>query len=157
MGARGDGRRMTSWSTDMSLGDLAARFTDEVKLRAFDKYIDRKEEREILQWAADNGVDRASAEAALWEVCGRHDCLVESALLKQVRELLEGAISTRGEINEEMFAEAVANLARAARGRLKERQCKRLVIDLVETRKYKTNTSLFSNWLKKARLETGMT
>src|SRR5215212_4954900 len=57
-------------SPAMSIDDIKKRFTNEIKLRAYDdKYIDKGEEREILQIAIQLGVNIDSARGALASVC----------------------------------------------------------------------------------------
>src|SRR5436305_5207154 len=54
----------------MDLDTVKKRFVEEVKLRAFDdKYIDKNEEREILQIALQQGIGVDGARAALAQVC----------------------------------------------------------------------------------------
>ena len=50
----------------MTLDEVKKRFVEEVKLRAYDdKYIDKNEEREILQIAIQQGVGVDSGRSAL--------------------------------------------------------------------------------------------
>ena len=70
----------------MSLDDLKRRFVDEIKLRAYDdKYIDRNEEREILQIAIQQGISIDSARHALFQVCEHEGYVIESSLLKLIK------------------------------------------------------------------------
>ncbi len=66
----------------MSLDEVKKRFVEEVKLRAYDdKYIDKNEEREILQTALQQGVTVDSARAALAQVCESNGYVLESRVL----------------------------------------------------------------------------
>ena len=66
----------------MSIDDIKKRFTNEIKLRAYDdKYIDKGEEREILQIAIQLGVSIDSARPALFQVCNENDFVVESVIV----------------------------------------------------------------------------
>ena len=54
----------------MSIEAIKKRFVDEIKLRAYDdKYVDKNEEREILQIAIAEGIGIDSARQALGQVC----------------------------------------------------------------------------------------
>ena len=62
----------------MSLDEVKKRFMDEIKLRAYDdKYLDKTEEREILQIAIQQGSQRhcANAYAAIFEKVAARDKL----------------------------------------------------------------------------------
>ena len=57
----------------MSIEDIKKRFVDEIKLRAYDdKYVDKNEEREILQIAIQQGIGIDSARQALAQCCDHH-------------------------------------------------------------------------------------
>src|SRR5207253_159098 len=67
------------WLMTMSLDDVKKRFVEEVKLRAYDdKYIDKNEEREILQIAIQQGIGVDPARAALVQVCDSQGYVMES-------------------------------------------------------------------------------
>src|SRR5215212_3772783 len=67
----------------MALDDIKKRFVDEIKLRAYDdKYVDKNEEREILQVAIAQGISIDSARSALAQVCEHQGYVLESSLLK---------------------------------------------------------------------------
>src|SRR5881227_3253439 len=74
----------------MTLDEIKKRFVEEVKLRAYDdKYIDRTEEREILQIALQNGISVDSARAALAQVCESQDYVLETRVLTQLKDILD--------------------------------------------------------------------
>src|ERR1700693_585030 len=74
----------------MSLDEVKRQFVEQVKLRAYDdKYIDKNEEREILQIALQQGVTVDSARAALAQVCEAQNYVLESRALANVKEVIE--------------------------------------------------------------------
>ena len=74
----------------MNLDEVKRQFVEQVKLRAYDdKYIDKNEEREILQIALQQGITVDSARAALAQVCEAHTYVLETVALKAVKELIE--------------------------------------------------------------------
>ena len=70
----------------MTLDEVKPQFVEQVKLRAYDdKYIDKGEERDILQLALQQGVTVDSARAALAQVCESNGYVLESTALKAVK------------------------------------------------------------------------
>src|SRR6201988_3744094 len=88
----------------MSIDEIKKRFVNEIKMRAYDdKYIDRNEEREILQIAIQMGVNLESARGALSQVCEAQGYVQESAVLKQVMDQIEVAAANDGKIDQKEF------------------------------------------------------
>ena len=68
----------------MNLEEIKKQFVEQVKLRGYDdKYIDRKEEKEILQLALQNQISVDSARSALAQVCEAQDYVLESKVVNQ--------------------------------------------------------------------------
>src|SRR4051794_12482688 len=83
----------------MSLDEVKRQFVEQVKLRAYDdKYIDKGEEREILQLALQQGVTVDSARSALAQVCETNGYVLESAALKAVKEMIDIQAGNDGKI-----------------------------------------------------------
>ena len=141
----------------MSLDEVKKRFVEEVKLRAYDdKYIDKNEEREILQIAIQQGISVDSARAALAQVCDAQGYVVESRVLADVKDLVETFASTDGKIDETEFNDAVTTCKKKMQGKKNDIQCKRMVIEVVEENSYKVKTGMFSNWYAKVKKDVGM-
>src|ERR1700712_4221070 len=88
----------------MSLEDIKKRFVSEIKLRAYDdKYIDKNEEREILQIAIQLGVSIDSARSALVQVCDEHSYIMESVIVKQIKDQVETAAGNDGKVDQKEF------------------------------------------------------
>jgi hypothetical protein len=140
----------------MSPDDLKKRFAEEVKLRAFnDNYIDKNEEREILQIALQRGMDVDDGRAALIQVCEANGYILESHVLKQAKNLLETLADNDGEIDEKEFNDAVVFTRKAVQGKRSNVQIKRLLIDLIEDHVYKTSKGWFSSWYANVKKEVG--
>src|SRR5207248_5427078 len=93
----------------MSLDEVKKRFVEEVKLRGFeDKYIDKNEEREILQIALQHGVGVDGARAALIQVCETNGYVIESKVMMQAKDLLDTLAGNDGKIDEKEFNDAVS-------------------------------------------------
>jgi hypothetical protein len=143
----------------MALGkeDMAKRFVDEIKLRAFDdKYIDKKEEREILQIAISEGVSFETARGALFQVCESNGYVMESAALDKTKDLLDTFNEGDGKIDEKEFNDAVTFLRKATHGRKKDVELKRMVVEIIQDNNYKTTQGWFSSWFTKVKKEVGM-
>jgi hypothetical protein len=141
----------------MSLDDVKRQFVEQVKLRAYDdKYIDKNEEREILQLALQQGVTVDSARAALAQVCEGHGYVLESKALSQIKDLIETFASNDGKIDEKEFNDAVTTLKKATQGKKNDVQCKRMVVEVIEENSYKVKTGMFSNWYARVKKDVGM-
>lgn len=141
----------------MNLEDVKKRFVEEVKLRAYDdKYIDRKEEREILQIAITNNVSIDSARSSLAQVCEAQDYVLESKVLAQLKDILDTFASNDGSIDEKEYNDAVLNCKKWTKGKKNDVQCKRMVIEVIEENTYKTSRGWFSNWFANAKKDAGL-
>ena len=140
----------------MSLDDVKRRFVEEIKLRAYDdKYVDKAEEREILQLALQQGVTVDSARAALAQVCEANGYILESSALKAVKELIDIQAGNDGKVDEKEFNDAVALLKSRTQGKRNDVQAKRMVIEVIEENSYKIKTGMFSNWFARVKKEVG--
>ena len=141
----------------MNLDEIKKQFVEQVKLRAYDdKYIDKNEEREILQIALQHGITVDSARAALAQVCESNGYVLESVALKAVKELIEIQAGNDGKIDEKEFNDAVSLLKTRTQGKKNEVQVKRMVIEIIEDNNYKVKTGMFSNWFSRVKREVGM-
>jgi hypothetical protein len=141
----------------MNLDEIKRQFVEQVKLRAYDdKYIDKAEEREILQIALQHGVTVDSARAALAQVCEGNGYVLESSALKAVREMLEIQAGNDGKIDEKEFGDALSLLKVRTQGKKNDVACKKMLIEIIEENSYKVKTGLFSNWFTRVKREVGM-
>ena len=143
----------------MTLDEVKKRFVEEVKLRAYDdKYIDKNEEREILQIAIGLGVTVDSARASLAQVCERHGYVLESVALKQAKDLMDTFATNDGKIDEKEFNDAVTTCKKACQGKRTDIQCKKMVIQVIEDNSYKVKSGgwFASDWYAKAKKDAGL-
>jgi len=138
--------------------EIKRRFVNEIKLRAYDdKYIDRNEEKEILQTAIQMGVSIDSARAALAQVCDENDFVMESRLIQQIKDQLQAAMSDDGRIDRKEFDMIVNTVKNAAKGRKNERELQRMVISVMEeTGQTQVKRGWFSDWYSSLKRELGM-
>jgi hypothetical protein len=141
----------------MSLEDVKKRFVEEVKLRAYDdKYIDKNEEREILQIAIQQSIGVDSARAALAQVCEAQGYILESKVLNEIKDLVDTFASNDGVVSEKEFNDSVAQLKKRCQGKRNEIQCKKMVIEIIDEQSFKTSKGWFSNWYTNIKKEVGM-
>jgi hypothetical protein len=141
----------------MATDDVKKRFLQEIKLRGYDdKYIDVDEEKEILKIALEAGSDLDAARQAMLQICEKHDFIVESAVLNKVRELIQTFVGNDGKLDEKEFNDTLGFCKRATMGKKTDRECKIMVLKLIEEDGSKIKTGLMSNWLKRAKKEVGL-
>jgi len=138
--------------------EIKKRFVNEIRLRGYDdKYIDRNEEREILQIAIQLGMNVDTARGALAEVCGAEGYVLETAVLKTVRERIEAAAAADGRIDEEEFGRVVAAAKAVVQGKKTDRQVKTLIVQVMEdTGNNRVRTGWFRNWYAALKRELGV-
>jgi len=140
----------------MDLDSVKKRFVEEVKLRAFDdKYIDKNEEREILQIALQQGVGVDGARAALGQVCEAQGFVLESKVRTQLKDLLDTLAGNDGKIDEKEFTDAVSFAKKATQGKRNDVQLKRMVVEIIDDNAYKTSKGWFSSWYDRIKKEIG--
>src|SRR3954466_10546524 len=136
----------------MNLDDVKRQFVEQVKLRAYDdKYIDKNEEREILQIALQQGVTVDSARSSLAQVCETNGYVLESRVLSQLKDLIDTFAGNDGKIDEKEFKDAVTTCKKATQGKKTDVACKRMVIEVIEDNSYKVKTGWLSNWYANAK------
>jgi len=142
----------------MALDEIKKRFMDEIKLRAYDdKYVDKGEEREILQIAIQQGVSIDSARGALAQVCESQGYILESALLKSIKEQVETAAGNDGKVDEKEFSLIFQNVKRTAQSKKNDRELKKMIITVMEDSGLnKVKTGWFSDWYAAMKKDLGM-
>lgn len=142
----------------MSVEEIKKRFVNEIKLRAYDdKYIDKNEEREILQIAIQLGVNIDSARGALVQVCDEQGYIVESVILKMVKDQVETASGNDGKVDQKEFELILGNATKALQGKKNERQIKTMIVQIMEdTGNNKIKTGWFSDWYTAMKKDLGM-
>ena len=142
----------------MSIDEIKKRFTNEIKLRAYDdKYIDKGEEREILQIAIQLGVGIDSARSALVQVCEDSNYIVESVILRDVKDQIETAAGNDGKVDQKEFDLIFQNAKRKMQGKKNDREIKKMIVTVMEdTGNNKVKTGWFSDWYSALKRDLGM-
>jgi hypothetical protein len=117
----------------MSPDEITTRFVEEIKLRAYDdRYIDKNEEREILQIAIQHGIGIDPARDLLAQVCEREGYVLESALFRLIKDQALAAAGPAGKVDQKAFDQIVQSAKAAAQGRRSERDLKKMVVTVME-------------------------
>jgi hypothetical protein len=142
----------------MSIDDIKKRFVNEIKLRAYDdKYIDKGEEREILQIAIQLGVSIDSARGALVTVCEESSYILESVIVKEMKDQIETAAGNDGKVDQKEFDLIFQNCKRKMQGKKNDREIKKMIITVMEeTGNNKVKTGWFSDWYTALKRDLGM-
>jgi hypothetical protein len=142
----------------MSIEEVKKRFVNEIKLRAYDdKYVDRNEEREILQIAIQLGVSIDSARSALASVCEDAGYVLEGAVLKMVKDNIEAAAGDDGKVDQKEFEMVFAQAKKAMQGKRNDTQIKKMIVQVMEdTGNTKVKTGWFSDWYSTLKKDLGM-
>jgi hypothetical protein len=142
----------------MSFEDMKKRFVSEIKLRAYDdKYIDKIEEREILQIAITLGVSIESARTSLIQVCEEQNYIMESVIIKQIKDQVEIAAGNEGVVDQKMFELIYANVKHSMQGKKNDREIKKMIIQVMEnTGNNKIKRGWFTNWYRSLKRDLGM-
>ena len=142
----------------MSLDDVKKRFVDEIKLRAYDdKYVDKNEEREILQVAIQHGISIDSARSALAQVCEHNGYVLESEVIREIKAQVETAAGNDGKVDQKEFDLIFQNAKRKITGKKNDIQLKRMIVEVMEDSGLnKVKTGWFSNWYANMKKEIGM-
>lgn len=143
----------------MSMDVIKERFVNEIEVRAEDDhFIDRNEEREILQIAIQMGIPIASARAALAEVCAGRKYVLESAVLKAIQDEVESAVRGDGKIDQKEFESIIEDAKRRLHGRRNDREIKKMIVTIMEDSGLNSvKTGWFSNWYSAVKRDLGMT
>ena len=142
----------------MSPGDLEKRIVNEIKARGYeDNYIDKSEQREIVQIAIELGGTLEGALAALAQVCDAFGYVLESRVLKQIRDQIETAAGNDGMVDQKEFDLIFANVTRAVQNKRNDREVKKMIVTVMEeTGNNKVKKGWFRNWYATLKQDLGL-
>ncbi|MFO0803608.1 MAG: hypothetical protein U0791_10885 [Gemmataceae bacterium] len=139
----------------MTEDEIKTRFVREIELRGYDdKYIDRNEEREILQIAIQLGVGVDNAKLALAQVCEDRGYIIESEVARQIRREIE---STGAKVDRHEFQAIFENTRKAVQGKKNDRDIQRMIVNVMEDSGHtRVKTGWFSNWYANLKRDLGI-
>jgi hypothetical protein len=110
----------------MSMSEEAKRQLGEfVKLQVYDdKYIDRKEEKKILEEALKRNITIDDALAVMRAIASANDYVVERDVESRCKDMLE-QFASDGKVDKKEFEDSVAMYKKGSRGRVPEAEIRR--------------------------------
>jgi hypothetical protein len=140
------------------MSDIRQRFINEIKLRAFDdQYVDRAEEKEILQIAISMNVDLDTARMALIQACQMQNYVLESEVVKEMKNQLHVFAGNDGVVDEKEFELLFQTMQSKINGKITNVMIKKMIVqEMEESGLNKVKTGWFSNWYTKVKKEVGM-
>ena len=116
----------------------------------------KNEERVILQIAIQQNISVDSSRSALSQVCEQQGYVLESNVLRQIKDLIDTFAGNDGKIDEKEYKDAVTTCKKACQGKRNDVQCKKMVLEVIEDNAFKVKTGMFSNWHARERKDVGM-
>jgi hypothetical protein len=136
----------------MSADEVHRQCVAQIRLRAYDdRYIDQDDEREILQILEQEAAPADTLRETLSNVCDRHNFVLESRVLADVKERLGS-----GKIDEKDFHDTMTMCKTRLRGKKDEGQVKRLIVEMIDENGFKVKTGMFRNWFAKVKRDVGL-
>ena len=109
------------------------------------------------QIAIQLGVNIDSARSALVQVCDEQGYIVESVILKMIKDQVETASGNDGKVDQKEFELILGNVTKALQGKKNERQIKTMIVQVMEdTGNNKIKTGWFSDWYATMKKDLGM-
>ncbi|MBO1350750.1 MAG: hypothetical protein EBE86_026755 [Hormoscilla sp. GUM202] len=137
----------------MSTEKIKRQFAEHVKLRGYDdQYIDRQEEREIMEFAVNQGLTVDEGLAILVRVCQERNYTLERDIETRAFEMLTQFATNDGKIDKKEFFDAVGIMQNMSKGKLSEVQCQKKAKQIVLDNNWQIKTGLFGgkpDWFKK--------
>lgn len=142
----------------MSPDEVKQRFVEEIKLRGYDdSYIDKNEEREILQIAIQHGVSIDNARLALVQVCTDESYILESAIMRQIKERVVSASETNGCVDRQTFDAILNTVKHSVQNKKNDREVKKMIVQVMEASgNIRVKRNWFSNWYTSLKKDLGM-
>ncbi len=100
-------------------------FIEYIALQAFDdQYIDRQEEKRILEVGVKNGMSVDESLSLIRQVSLQKGLVIERDAEEQAKEFLEKAATNDGKVNKKEFGDTVALFKKASKGKIPEHEMK---------------------------------
>jgi len=119
----------------MSVSDAAKKhLVDYIMLQVFDdQYIDRQEEKKILQEGVTKGIGVEEGLAIIRQVVSEKGFILERDAEERTKEMLDTFASNDGKVDKKEFEDAMAIFKKNTKGKIPEHEMKkRLKIMMVE-------------------------
>jgi hypothetical protein len=118
--------------------DVKKSFVDYIMLQVFDdQYIDRQEEKKIVEEGVKKGIAVNEALAIIHQVALEKGLVLERDAEERAKEMLGRFAANDGKVDKKEFEDVVAIFQSATKGKLPEPELKRRVKKLMETNGWK--------------------
>jgi len=113
---------------------VQSQFIEYITLQAYDdQYIDRKEEKKILEVAIKNGITVEDALSLIHQVAHQKAWVIEREAEERAKEILQQFAHNDGAIDKKEFEDALGIFKTACKGKLPEielkQRLKKMIID----------------------------
>lgn len=114
--------------------EIQKQFVEYIKLQVFDdNFIDRKEEKKILETGIKNGIGVDEALSIIRQVASEKGIVVERDVEDRAKELLQQFAANDGKIDKKEFDNAVSLFKNACKGRVTDieiqKRLKQMMLD----------------------------
>lgn len=138
--------------------DVKTRLLKEIHLRGIDdQYIDRNEEREIIQIALQLGVGYEAARADMTAVCTESGYVLESAAVRAMGEQVSALVNRQGKVDRDGFERIVSDGVKLLRGKKTDREVRAMLVTVMEdSGQNRVKKGWFNDWYKTLKKDLGM-
>ncbi len=113
-------------------------FIEFITLQGFDdQYIDRQEEKRILEVGVKNGISVEESLSLIRQVASQKGVVVERDAEERTQAFLENAATNDGKVTKKEFEDAVALFKKASKGKIPEPEMKKRLKKMMEDNGWK--------------------
>jgi len=113
-------------------------FIEFITLQGFDdQYIDREEEKRILEVGVKNGISVEESLSLIRQVASQKGVVVERDAEEKTQRFLENAATNDGKVTKKEFEDAVALFKKASKGKVPEPEMKKRLKKMMEDKGWK--------------------
>ncbi|BAP56138.1 hypothetical protein THII_1841 [Thioploca ingrica] len=122
----------------MLSGDVKKAFVDYIMLQVFDdKYIDRKEEKKILEEGIKKGIGVEEGLAIIRQVAADKGLVLEREAEERAKEMLERFATNDGKVDKKEFEDTLAIFKSASKNKIPEPEMKKRLKNMMEENGWK--------------------
>jgi len=122
----------------MLSGDVKKAFVDYIMLQVFDdKYIDRKEEKKILEEGIKKGIGVEEGLAIIRQVAADKGLALEREAEERAKEMLERFAANDGKVDKKEFEDTLAIFKSVSKNKIPEPEMKKRLKNMMEENGWK--------------------
>lgn len=120
-------------------------FVEFIKLQAFDdQFIDKNEEKRIIEVGVKNGMSVEESLSVLREVGQQKGLVIEREVEERTKEFLHKAATNDGKVSKKEFDDAVELFKKAIQGKVREPEIKQRLKQIMLDKGWKAKEGLLS-------------